>query len=190
MLYVYHVIKPINTMHRVDYLNTQNCTRQIQRRTLEGTIYMCPASGCRFRVHQHTAILLQLTARDNMIMCTITHIDKYYKQSHAITQLNTQGCSTSNEGLGKKQLTSILVLDEYTGMLHYIQYLQFVVYRHIDTVTVLLHGSISLPDKKLIGADLVAMVLSSLSKGVLLCHTARAIGDCNHWILRQTSLLH
>ena len=30
-----------------------------------------------------------------------------------------------------------------------------------------------------------------MSKGVLLqCHTARAIDDCNHWILRQTSLLH
>ena len=30
-----------------------------------------------------------------------------------------------------------------------------------------------------------------MSKGVLLqCHTARRIGDCNHWILRQTSLLH
>ena len=30
-----------------------------------------------------------------------------------------------------------------------------------------------------------------LSKGVLLQrHTARLIGDCNHWILRQTSLLH
>ena len=28
-------------------------------------------------------------------------------------------------------------------------------------------------------------------RGVLLqCHTARLIGDCNHWILCQTSLLH
>ena len=28
-------------------------------------------------------------------------------------------------------------------------------------------------------------------KGVLLqCHTARLIGNCNHWILHQTSLLH
>ena len=41
------------------------------------------------RVHWHTAILLQLTARDNMIMCTITHIDKYRKQSHAISSTHS-----------------------------------------------------------------------------------------------------